>query len=443
MNAIRSRPPRSFRGGVVLALLGVASLVGVAGCQEKLTTPADCPALCPGGHAATAETLLVAIPGGDSTYPDTTATAGGAQGTGYVARGIGQSLRVSSVPEGQLAPFGTQEYALMRFIPRGDSVRVGDTLRAVTSVDSATISVFLQNRDPAVPIRMQLIRLPAPALVASGVTYAPAQAAIDAGIVLADSALPDTLRAGSLRFLFSGAALANLPGGKDSLALAVRIVSATPTGVGIGSVASPQVPTYQTYVHVQVADTGQQRQQISRGPVFNTFVSRDPLPTADSALLVGDAPSRRALVRFTLSPRLRDTATIVRATLELTPAAPSPATVPAILGLASYPDSLQVRALLIDLGPKSPLVTSSDNSLVSQTLLVPGSTEPVRVDVTRLVRLWQGASGRPPALLMNLKYESASFTRAFFGSTATERLGREPAARLRIEYAVPFPFEAP
>jgi hypothetical protein len=41
MRPLRSLAARPRRGGTTLALLGLAALVGVAGCQEKLTTPAD------------------------------------------------------------------------------------------------------------------------------------------------------------------------------------------------------------------------------------------------------------------------------------------------------------------------------------------------------------------------------------------------------------------
>ena len=57
----RAAPVRGWR----LALVG-ALLLG--GCQEKLTSPGDCPALCPGGSPQVVDEILSAIPGSDSSF---------------------------------------------------------------------------------------------------------------------------------------------------------------------------------------------------------------------------------------------------------------------------------------------------------------------------------------------------------------------------------------
>ena len=81
-------------------------LVVIAGCTEKLTTPGDCPALCPGGIVDVRDTVLTAVPGGDSSF------------AGYQGRNEVLSLLVSD--GGQYG----QSRAVVRFVRRGDSVLV-------------------------------------------------------------------------------------------------------------------------------------------------------------------------------------------------------------------------------------------------------------------------------------------------------------------------------
>jgi hypothetical protein len=81
------------------------------------------------------------------------------------------------------------------------------------------------------------------------------------------------------------------------LAIAVRISAPTPTGIRIGSqFAGSLVPTFFTYTSASVADTVS-NQTIARVPTFSTFVEQSP-PVADpDLLLVGSAPSARAMLR--------------------------------------------------------------------------------------------------------------------------------------------------
>ena len=58
------------------------------GCQEKLTAPADCPTLCPGGQPQIFDEVFTAIAGADSSY------------SGYVQPHQAQSLLVSNGLEG-------------------------------------------------------------------------------------------------------------------------------------------------------------------------------------------------------------------------------------------------------------------------------------------------------------------------------------------------------
>jgi hypothetical protein len=167
-----------------------------------------------------------------------------------------------------------------------------------------------------------------------------------------------------------------------------------------------------------------------RGPTFARFLSQS-IPVLDTTLLtVGGAPSSRSVVRFPWPPLLKDSAQLVRVTLELLPHS-------AIPGLPRDTAFLQARPLLADFGGKSPAGT--DGFFIAIAPLLDGQTDTVRLEVRRAVSLWQGSAGLPPAFMLQLFPEGSSFTRATFGSSRT--VGFSP--RLRVTYALPFPFERP
>ena len=149
-------------------------------------------------------------------------------------------------------------------------------------------------------------------------------------------------------------------------------------------------------------------------------------------MTVGGEPSSRALLRFAIPRPIKDSGTIVRATLELIPVAP-------VIGLRTDPPLLEARSLFADLGAKSPVVTTDTRFIISDTIAV-GSADTVRLDVTAIVQLWQPIDERPEAIFLSLLPEAASFSRPVFGSTRSETPG---PARLRITYLKPFSFETP
>ena len=105
------------------AVFLVATLA-LVGCTERLVTPGDCPALCPGGPVVVRDTILTALPGLDSAF------------TGYSPAPSAASLLLANG-----GPLG-ETRGLVRFIPRGDSVFAGDSLKPFTT-DSVVLSLFL------------------------------------------------------------------------------------------------------------------------------------------------------------------------------------------------------------------------------------------------------------------------------------------------------------
>jgi hypothetical protein len=218
------------------------------------------------------------------------------------------------------------------------------------------------------------------------------------------------------------------------LTLGVRVEAPTPTGARIGAAASGTGAAFITYATLDVPDTGTAKlRTFSLSATFNSSLT--PVqPVPDSTLLtVGGEPASRALLRFELPPHIRDSATIVRATLELTPVAP-------IAGLPTDPARLQARAVLADLGAKSPVI--SEVGRVPADTIEAGATS-VSLESVRLVELWLGGTTRPSALVLSMApdLEAASFSRPVFHSTRAADPALRP--RLRISYLRSFPFESP
>lgn len=394
----------------------VTGLTGaMTGCQERLTSPAECPALCPGGTAKVFDTIVPALQGRDSSY------------TGYVDRGRGAALLTS---DGFAA---SEDRAIYRFVPRRDSITVRDTLRAYT-VDSVLLGLTLVARDTLVNgLTVYLYRLPS--TVDSTATFAEVEPLLSDVNLIDSIAVPDSVNTGAITTVLRGADVARValpPGGDSVLAIGVRIAAGTPTGIRLGSLASSSAATFTSYVTLDVPDTGSVRNQtLNRATGFNIFVTEDPVVPVDSVLTVGGEPSSRALVRFGLSDQFLDSSTIVRATLELVPVRP-------IIGLPTDPAVIQVLAVVGDLGAKSPLTT--DVTFIRQDTLPEIQTDTVRVEVTRIVQLWQSTRSRPQSVFLRIAPEAATFARAVFGSTRTPALG---VPRLRITYQRSFPFENP
>jgi hypothetical protein len=203
------------------------------------------------------------------------------------------------------------------------------------------------------------------------------------------------------------------------------------TGIRLGALTGGAGALFTTYATLDVPDTGAARlRTLALGTGFNTYVSEIPQVSDTTLLAVGGSPSSRSLLRFNLPPRILDSATVVRATLELTATSP-------ISGLPTDPVVLEARPVLADVGGKSPVSTQLDR--VPTDTLEPGSTT-VSMEAVRLVELWL-VSGTPSALVLSLNREGASFTNPIFYSTRAADPALRP--RLRLSYLLSFPFETP
>jgi hypothetical protein len=410
---------------------GVAGLIGVmTACQEKLTSPADCPALCPGGSVQVFDTVVPALALRDSSFPAHKDSA-----NGYIARGQGAALLVSS---GFAA---SEDRAVYRFAPRANAIAVRDTLRAY-AVDSALLNLTLVARDTLVDgLKVYLYRLPS--AVDSNVTFTDVESQFVDTNFIDSIAVPDTLNSGAIHTTLRGVDLDRLrlaPGGDSVLAIGLRMAAVTPTGIRVGGLTSGTAATFTSYVTVDVPDTGSVRNQtMIRTTAFNTFVTQTPVVPDDTLLLVGGEPSSRALVRFGLTDAFLDSTTIVRATLELTPARP-------IIGLPTDPSAIQTLAVIADLGAKSPFASTATDvaaGFIRQDTLSAVQSDTVRIEMTRIVQLWQSSRSRPQSIFLRQVPEGASFARAAFFSTRSPSAGVLVAPRIRITFQRAFPFETP
>jgi hypothetical protein len=391
-------------------LLLAAVAVTAAACTERLTTPGGCPALCPGGEPAVRDTVIDALTGRDSSF------------SGYT-----NFTEATSFPLSTGGVLGDSR-AVIRFIRRGDSVTVG-TVSYQLAIDSIIVRVVLQERDTtASNLQLAVYRLPG--TVDSTISFAELDGMLTEANRLRTVSIVDSARAGPYNLLFTGAELAKFAfteADSSRLTIALKLIGPGP-GIGAyfgASRSGDAAPLFQTWGTIEVTDTAQQKQLLQRAVAQNFTVRPAPTSVTGDLLLVGGDPASRSLLRFALPDYLRDSATIIRATLELTPDRP-------IVGISGDSTRLDINALFADFGAKSVTL----NSPASLTWIKPGS-DVLRFEVTPLVRTWQGATPLPAALRIRHAFEWSSFMTPVFRSTRSA----SGAPRLRITYRPPFALE--
>ncbi|HSJ74708.1 MAG TPA: hypothetical protein VK899_00725, partial [Gemmatimonadales bacterium] len=357
------------------------------------------------------------IPGSDSSF------------VGYVKPQAAPALLVSNGLK------GFEERAVMRFPPRSDSVSVRDTLRSY-AVDSVAFGFTLLARD-SMALGQQLLVYRLPPFIDTTTSYAQLDPAFVPENLVLTVPIPDSLKAGVLRAVVQGSDLARIaltPADSGVLSLGVRLDAPSFTGVRLGASAAGNGGVFLTYATVAIPDTGAAKlRTFPLTATFNTSLPAVPEAVDSTVLTVGGNPSARSLIRFDLPSRIRDSATVIRATLELTPVAP-------LNGLATDPVRIVARGLLSDLGAKSPV--ESRFGVAIDTIPV-GTSATEELEMVRLLQqVWIGES-RPAGLLLSLtpELEAASFSRPVFYSSRAADPAVRP--RLRVSYLRSFPFENP
>lgn len=389
------------------ALVGMLCAVLAAGCTEELSTPADCPALCPGTSLVVQDTTVDAVVGLDSTY------------TGYVGATEVVNLLISDgINAGEARAFAS-------FPKRGDSVLVDGTSQFLTA-DSATLSLNLVARDSVVT-GLRVIAYRIPSHIDTLATVADLDALMTPDNLIDSSFVSDTVRRGLIRVLLAPdkiPLLAGFPDDSGRTGIGYKIRANEPTGIRVTAIsAASGAPGLTIFGKVAVTDTAKQRQTIGVFADTGNYAIEPPPPANPDLLIIGGKFGTRSIIRFSVPRMLRDSASVLRATLELTPAVP-------IRGLRNNPGEIQVRGILADLGPKSP----PQGGVSAIGFLKAGATEVQSIDVRSVVETWFGPGNvEPTAIFMGIAPEGASFARPeFFSSRSVAG-----APRLRITYALP------
>lgn len=394
----------THRGALCRVVPAVAVLVA---CQERLTQPSDCPELCPGTGLTIRDTTIEALAGGDSVF------------IGYRTAAERPALLTSD----GLAAGEARTYLI--FARRPDSISI-DGVPMPYTIDSVVFNFTLVGRDTAAKdLRVILHRVPITLDTTS--SFAEVDAAMTPATVVDSGPVADTLKSSqALRVKIEGEVLDRLvPDSVDEgvLGIGVRVRGDRPTGLRFSSrnsVSGP--PQFITYARVNVLDTARQRQLLTGTPERDNYVINFEPPADPDLLRLGGPAGARALVRFEVPDLLRDSANVLRATLELTPVGP-------FVGLPNDTTRLEVRAVVADLGAKS-LVHPSFGALEIIPLGSPGT---LVADVRDAVQVWLVQNGPPPALFLGISPEGGSFLQPVFHSTRS-MLGRP---RIRITYALP------
>ena len=390
-----------------MAVFGVALLA--TACTEHLTTPGTCPTYCPGGQAVFRDTVLTPIVNGDSSF------------SGFL-----ESASLISVLASSGGQYG-QNRAVIRFLARADSVLVSDTSRAFT-LDSVAIELGLQTRDTTVAnYVLEIYRLPR--TVDSTASFATVDGLMTPANLIMEVPQAVSYRTGVFRVVLSGDTLSRVafsPADSSVLEIGLRVRADGPTAARFGTPASGSfAPLFTSYVKAIGVVDSLRRQALAR--ISDLFFTTTPPGNAASTLLlaVGGIPVRRAFLRFALAPFLRDSATIIRATLHLQADAP-------VVGIPADSALLVATGLLTDFGAKSPVIAS----VFATSPLLSGSST-ADLEVGALVQFWQGKNGAPSILRLALAQEGGTFLFPSFRSTRSST----GTPTLRITYRPPFAFQ--
>lgn len=408
----------------------MAAALGFA-CTEQPTAPGACPDLCPSGEIIVVDTVLATAIERDTAY------------LGYLLPREASALIAASLPG------IVDSRPIIRLQPVGTTVQLGtDTAqRPIVGVDSARLSLTVIRRDTSVRnLRVQLYRLPpsidtttvfgdlttpfTDSLVRSVNLDSLVRAANHKDTVTLDTVRVDATTV-TLMMRLDSTQARFIAADSGRLAYGVRITADAPPSAVFASNESGNPPVLNWYVRVDSAGTTAHTSR-TLSPEFDTYVFDPPAAAPDSTLIVGGMPSARSLLRVVVPRRLRDSTQILRATLELIPSTPA-------RGAPLDSFTIVAHAVAADLGGKSPLFGGSDSSYFGTGTVLVGSTDTVRVEITRILRRWAADTLSPTAFVLRSGSEGVVLTEIRFqpSSHATLR------PKVHVTYASKFPFGTP
>lgn len=412
----------------------VAAGLVAAACVERLQAPGHCPDFCPSGQVTISDTLLTTNIYGDSAF------------RGYVLAHQSTVMLAAVLPGYPPSLSDTLDgRPIFRINGVGSrfSISTADTSRgAILGADSARLELSITRRDTATHnLRLALYRLPI--TIDSTTTFTDLagsftdsllkQVNIDTLMTLPDrkdSVTGDSIVVDSLnqRLVLSLKLMAPAARylGTDSgtVAYGIRIAADTLASIALGK-GGLVVPKLQWYLQVDSLGTPVERASVVLNPAFASFVFTPPPASVDTTLAVGGVPSVQSLLRVNVPSVLKDSARIIRGTLILVPAVPA-------RGAPADSFVVDVRSVLADFGAKSPL----DLRIADSTIIHPGSTDTVQVEVTNLMQLWALDATHPTVLVLRPRYPVQSFGEIHFYPSRAAAF--RPA--LQVTYVRKFPF---
>jgi hypothetical protein len=407
------RMARTFGWRSALAALAAALTTA---CTEQLVAPGQCPELCPSQDMVLVDTVLTGVVVSDTST------------RGFQAAHLSALLLASSEPS-------SRAVALVRFIFRPDSLFVGTEPNAIPiqkPADSVQLRFTLALRDTlATGMRIIVYRLPRATAdtTATWDSIAP---------FLHDSMLVDTLVIAddsiisTMTFNVPADRMEPFDGDSGFIALGFDVVADIPTTAALAAVNLTGSPALVRYFVSLEAPFDTVHRVVEVSPAFDSFVYENAPPAPPpNALAVGNLPSARTLLRFSLPRSIADSTTVVRATLFLTPTGP-------VTGAAGENLFIHAVPVLRDFAEKSILLPDTGISGFGRTRV--GSSDTVAIEIVRLLQLWRGAPDSfPRALVLRNSLESFSHAEMYF---ARHDAGAA-APRLRVTFIRPYRFGIP
>lgn len=430
-----------------------AALAALTSCTEEATAPGQCPEFCPPKPIALVDTILPVV-FGDSSF------------LGYVLPGAAPMLpAVEGLNGVNSRPVFRTQGIVDTWTFSKDTVA-----SPFVSMDSLRLVVRIERWDTATHnLRIRLYRLPNS--IDSTATYASLAAAFTDSLlktVNVDSilAIPVDSDAGTktkvhrdsaggdiVTWIDSASHTAQVSISLDSAqaryiaadsgkqTYGIRISADSFPSVGIGSVDGGSAVAATFYAAYDSAKTGKAvvPQGQPKAMEFDTFVFDPPPVLDDTSLTVGGVPAARSVLRLNFPRALRDSVSIVRATLVLVPISP-------VVSAPNDSMGLWVRRAIADFGAKSPLaqpnpLIPADSTAIAVAVVPTGTTDTVNVEVTQMLRFWQADTIVPHTLVL-MEAQSREG-----GSFATLRLysTRVPGFRpaLHITYIPRYAFGTP
>lgn len=401
-----------------LVLMGVAL---VAGCGEDLTAPGICPAFCPPSGIDVIDTVARSGIATDSTY------------RGYVSSGLANQMELIG-PPGGVGVGPTRGVVQFLQFPESIFVSSGDTVETpVAQVDSFRFTVHLQRRRRgATGLTLGLYRLPAN--VDSTATYTALEPFFQDSARIGQIVVPDSLVGpdsasgiDSIGVTLPTSAFPSFAADERRAAVGVAVLAPDSAWVRLGTLEAGTGAVLSAYVKADSSGTLVPRLE-GRSPENDFFVSGPTPALAAGEAAVGGVPSARVLLRVNLSSEIVDSSQVARATLIIVPSR-------SVIGAAD--DSLGIIAygLTTDIGPKSPLIIASSDSIPLLTAYIRvGSTDTLRVDVTDVVRRWRSIPSLPHAIVLGAIPEGAASAELRFGDSAAV------GVYLEVTYLPPYRF---